>query len=106
MVRPISATAFGDMLTSCSGNFHTTVLYSPHEKAIARKVIRDTQKLGVDMHGTVTGEHGIGLENRDALVYELGEDAVDAMRRLKLALDPLGLLNPGKIMRLRPSQDD
>ncbi|TVY24483.1 D-lactate dehydrogenase [cytochrome], mitochondrial, partial [Lachnellula hyalina] len=87
------------------GNFHTTVLYSPHEKSIARKIIRDTQMLGVDMHGTVTGEHGIGLENRDALVYELGEDAVDAMRRLKLALDPLGLLNPGKIMRLRPSKD-
>lgn len=72
---------------------------------MARKIIRDVQKLGVDMQGTVTGEHGIGLENRDALVYELGEDAVDAMRRLKFALDPLGLLNPGKIMRLRPSQD-
>ncbi|TVY15043.1 D-lactate dehydrogenase [cytochrome] [Lachnellula arida] len=87
------------------GNFHTTVLYSPHEKTMARKIIRDVQKLGVDMHGTVTGEHGIGLENRDALVYELGEDAVDAMRRLKFALDPLGLLNPAKIMRLQPSKD-
>jgi D-lactate dehydrogenase (cytochrome) len=105
MVRPISANSFRDTLTCRSGNFHTTVLYSANEKSIARKIIRDTQKLGVDMQGTVTGEHGIGLENRDALVYELGEDAVDAMRRLKFALDPLGLLNPGKIMRLRPSQD-
>jgi len=52
------------------------------------------------MEGTVTGEHGIGLENRDALIYELGEDAVDTMRRLKFALDPLRLLNPGKMFRL------
>ncbi|KAE8453281.1 hypothetical protein EG329_011348 [Mollisiaceae sp. DMI_Dod_QoI] len=87
------------------GNFHTTVLYSPHEKPLARKIIRDVQKLGVDMHGTVTGEHGIGLENRDALIYELGEESVDAMRRVKYALDPLGLLNPGKIMRLRFDED-
>jgi D-lactate dehydrogenase (cytochrome) len=88
------------------GNFHTTVLYSPPQKALARKIIRDTQRLGVDMHGTVSGEHGIGLENRDALIYELGEDSVDAMRKLKFALDPLGLMNPGKIMRLQPSKID
>ncbi len=77
-------------------------MYSPEEKSLAREIIRDTQKLGVEMQGTVTGEHGIGLENRDALEYELGVETVDAMRRLKLALDPLGLLNPGKILRLRP----
>jgi D-lactate dehydrogenase (cytochrome) len=76
------------------------VLYSEKEKFIAQKIIRDTQKLGVDMAGTVTGEHGIGLENRDALIYELGSDTVDSMRRLKLALDPLALLNPRKILRL------
>jgi len=58
------------------------------------------------MHGTVSGEHGIGLENRDALVYELGEESVDTMRKLKYALDPLGLLNPGKIMKLQLSSID
>lgn len=83
------------------GNFHTTVLYSASEKEKARKVIRDVQKLGVEMQGTVSGEHGIGLENRDALVWELGEGAVDAMRAVKKALDPLGLLNPGKVFRLK-----
>ncbi|CZR52294.1 related to D-lactate dehydrogenase, mitochondrial precursor [Phialocephala subalpina] len=88
------------------GNFHTTVLYSAHEKEKARKVIRDVQKLGVEMQGTVSGEHGIGLENRDALVMELGEGAVDAMRAVKRALDPLGLLNPGKVFRLKLDEED
>ncbi|TVY81427.1 D-lactate dehydrogenase [cytochrome] [Lachnellula suecica] len=86
------------------GNFHACILFSDHQKPLAKKLIREAQKLGVERGGTVSGEHGIGLENREALIYELGEDSVDAMRRLKLALDPLGLLNPGKIMRLQPEQ--
>lgn len=53
------------------------------------------------MDGTVTGEHGIGLEFRDAMVEELGENGVDMMRQIKLALDPLCLLNPDKLFRLR-----
>nr|POE58969.1 d-lactate dehydrogenase [cytochrome], mitochondrial [Quercus suber] len=58
--------------------------------------------MSVDMDGTVSGEHGIGLEYRDKVVYELGESSVDAMRCLKLALDPLCLLNPGKMIRMEP----
>lgn len=52
------------------------------------------------MGGTVTGEHGIGLEYRDMVVEELGENSVDMMRQIKLALDPLCLLNPDKMIRL------
>ena len=86
------------------GNFHTTVLYSAAEKETARKIILDTQKMAVDLDGTVSGEHGIGIEYRDQVVYELGEDSVDAMRRVKFALDPLCLLNPGKMIRVRPEE--
>jgi len=53
------------------------------------------------MEGTVTGEHGIGLEKRDSLVEELGVESVDAMRLIKVALDPLRLLNPDKVVRIR-----
>jgi len=60
--------------------------------------------MSVDIGGTITGEHGIGLENRDMMVYELGENAINAMRRVKLSLDPLCLLSPGKVIRLQPSQ--
>ncbi|KAF2160382.1 hypothetical protein M409DRAFT_70533 [Zasmidium cellare ATCC 36951] len=87
------------------GNFHATVLYSAKEKAKARKLISEIQQMSVDMDGTVSGEHGIGLEYRDQVVYELGEASVDAMRAVKLALDPLCLLNPGKMIRMGKEAD-
>ena len=53
------------------------------------------------MDGTISGEHGIGLENRDMLCNELGMGYIDAMRQVKLSLDPLCLLNPEKIFHLK-----
>lgn len=58
------------------------------------------QRYAVDLDGTVSGEHGLGLGYRDQLEYELGEDSVDAMRKIKSALDPLYLMNPGKMIRV------
>ena len=52
------------------------------------------------MEGTVTGEHGVGLIKRDYLEHELGKEAVDVMRKLKMAFDPLCLLNCDKIVRV------
>lgn len=83
------------------GNFHTAVICPPEHKHQAREIITWVQRLAIDMDGTVTGEHGIGLEFRDAMVEELGENGVDMMRQIKLALDPLCLLNPDKLFRLR-----
>jgi D-lactate dehydrogenase (cytochrome) len=53
--------------------------------------------------GTCTGEHGIGLGKRDALLLEHGADAVGLMRRIKDALDPEGLLNPASCSATRPA---
>ena len=78
------------------------MLYNASEKEKARQIIFDVQRMGVDMDGTVSGEHGIGLEYRDQVVYELGQDSVDTMRRIKFALDPLCLMNPGKMIRVEP----
>ena len=46
----------------------------------------------------MTGEHGIGVARRDWLVRQRGEDAVAVMRAIKHALDPRGLLNPGRML--------
>ncbi|MCJ1476828.1 D-lactate ferricytochrome c oxidoreductase [Lambiella insularis] len=83
------------------GNFHAAVLYGAKDKHKAENIICEVQKMAVDMGGSVTGEHGVGLAWRDVLPYELGETTVDAMMQIKLALEPLCLLNPGKVMRLQ-----
>lgn len=67
------------------------------------KLVHEVEQVAIEMDGTITGEHGIGLEKRDPLNDELGVESVDTMRRLKLALDPLCLLNPEKVVRLTPA---
>ena len=57
-------------------------------------------KRAIELEGTATGEHGVGLVKRDYLPHELGTTTVDAMRRLKLAYDPQCLLNCDKIVRV------
>jgi D-lactate dehydrogenase (cytochrome) len=54
----------------------------------------------LNMDGTCTGEHGVGLHKMGLLIDEHGEDAVELMRRIKLAFDPKNILNPGKIIRV------
>ncbi|KAJ5731027.1 uncharacterized protein N7483_005535 [Penicillium malachiteum] len=81
------------------GNFHAIILFNESEKKAAEGVIHRMVKRAVEMEGTVTGEHGVGLVKRDYLAHELGETTVDAMRRLKLAFDPLRLLNCDKVVR-------
>ncbi|KAL4959493.1 FAD-binding oxidoreductase [Aspergillus stella-maris] len=82
------------------GNFHAIILWNEAEKKTAEGVVHRMVKRAVEMEGTVTGEHGVGLIKRDYLQHEVGEAAVDVMRRLKLALDPLCLLNCDKVVRV------
>lgn len=82
------------------GNFHATIIHGEKDKIVAENIIDDIQRRGIEMEGTVTGEHGVGLALRDLLEVELGENAVDMMRRIKAALDPLCLLNCDKIVRM------
>ena len=51
----------------------------------------------LDLGGTITGEHGVGLAKKPWLRQQLGDASYDLMRQLKKAIDPNGLLNPGKI---------
>ena len=55
----------------------------------------------IAMEGTCTGEHGVGVGKRDFVEHELGVSTVDVMRKIKHSLDPHGLMNPGKIFRLK-----
>lgn len=83
------------------GNFHTIMLYNDKKRKEAEEAVHRMVKRAIEMEGTVTGEHGVGLVKRDYLNHELGETTVDAMRKLKLAFDPLCLLNCDKIVRVQ-----
>ncbi|RDW72959.1 FAD-binding protein-2 [Coleophoma cylindrospora] len=87
------------------GNFHTILLYNDKQRPEAEELVHRMVKRAVEMEGTVTGEHGVGLVKRDYLNHELGETTVDAMRKLKLAFDPLCLLNCDKIVRVEKPKD-
>ena len=81
------------------GNFHMLILIdpaNPDEVARAKALHARMVARAIAMDGTCTGEHGIGMGKIGFLVDELG-DAVDVMRDIKRALDPQGLMNPGKI---------
>jgi D-lactate dehydrogenase (cytochrome) len=82
------------------GNVHYSVLVDETDpQAVTRgeDVYRRIVERAIEFGGTSTGEHGIGRGKREYLELERGPGAVDAMSRVKHALDPEGTLNPGKI---------
>ena len=81
------------------GNFHVVFALEPDNKdelAEAQQLSHQIVDIALEMDGTCTGEHGIGVGKRSALEKEHGE-AVGLMRAIKHALDPLNLMNPGTI---------
>ncbi len=82
------------------GNTHPTVCFDPTDPdaaARARASFDDIMALGLDLGGTITGEHGVGLLKKDWLARELGPVSLDLHRSLKHVFDPNGILNPGKV---------
>ncbi|KAK5009654.1 hypothetical protein LTR28_014097 [Elasticomyces elasticus] len=63
------------------GNFHSILLYNDREHDIAEALVHRMVKRAIEMEGTATGEHGVGLVKRDYLPHELGDGAVDLMRK-------------------------
>jgi D-lactate dehydrogenase (cytochrome) len=83
------------------GNYHVTPLIdlsNPREVEAAETYVAYLADIAIAMDGTCTGEHGIGQGKRAYLRKELGDGAVDVMAAIKAALDPLGIMNPGKVL--------
>lgn len=83
------------------GNTHPTVCFDsrdPDETRRARQAFAEIMDLGLRLGGTITGEHGVGVLKREWLARELGDDSLALHRALKGVFDPLGLLNPGKLL--------
>ncbi|KAI1815210.1 hypothetical protein GGS20DRAFT_576305 [Poronia punctata] len=86
------------------GNFHIILLSNEQQRQAADSLVHRMVKRAVELEGTVTGEHGVGLVKRDYLPHELGVTTVDLMRKIKQALDPLYLLNCDKVIRIQRPQ--
>jgi len=80
------------------GNTHPLIVYDPADAAMeqrAQRAFGDIMDLAVGLGGTITGEHGVGRLKRPWLAGQLGPEAMELNQRIKRALDPDGILNPG-----------
>ncbi|HET7432332.1 MAG TPA: FAD-linked oxidase C-terminal domain-containing protein [Nocardioides sp.] len=83
------------------GNTHPNIVYDPTDpdsERRARLAFRDVMAAAIALGGTITGEHGVGKAKAAALPDQLGPDVMALTRRIKDALDPDGILNPGAIL--------
>jgi glycolate dehydrogenase FAD-linked subunit len=80
------------------GNTHPLIVFDPADKEMAQRAelaFGEIMDLAVALGGTITGEHGVGRLKRPWLAGQIGPEAMDLNRRIKAALDPAGILNPG-----------
>jgi glycolate oxidase len=79
------------------GNIHVNVMLEESERPRAEAAVKEVLTAVVRMRGSISGEHGIGISKAAYLPMEAGPAALAVMKRIKQALDPNGILNPGKI---------
>jgi glycolate oxidase len=83
------------------GNLHPNILFDKRDAEESERVeaaVSDLFAAAVDLGGTLSGEHGVGMLKRPYLEMALGPLAIEVMRGIKHALDPKGILNPGKVL--------
>ena len=80
------------------GNTHPLIVYDPSDAAMAERAERafgEIMDLAIGLGGTITGEHGVGRLKRPWLADQIGPEAMELNHRIKQALDPGNILNPG-----------
>src|SRR5512139_3999516 len=85
------------------GNLHPQILTDIRNTEEMERVVKAIDEISfkaVELGGTLTGEHGIGIAKREMLSFEIGEAAMEITRNLKRVFDPLNILNPDKVVRL------
>jgi glycolate oxidase len=84
------------------GNLHVNFLWDdPDGKVRVDRAIDEVFRVTIELGGTLTGEHGLGVLKRDYLPLEQSEPLIETQRRIKDVFDPKGLLNPGKMFPIR-----
>jgi glycolate oxidase subunit GlcD len=107
VLREIASIAERERLTVCNvfhagdGNLHPNIPYNandPDESARVHRAMRTIMRTCIDAGGSVTGEHGIGLDKLDYMSLIFSDETLDAMCRLRSVFDPERRANPGKVV--------
>jgi len=88
------------VLHAGDGNLHPLVAFDPRQPGVMQKVRAASKEIlhkCVELGGTITGEHGVGLEKQDYMPWVYNEADLAQMHRLKTVFDPQDKLNPGKM---------
>jgi glycolate oxidase len=83
------------------GNMHPIILFDPRKPGDLEKARQSGEEIlrfCVDAGGSITGEHGVGMEKNDLMARQFSEATLDTMRRFKQLFDPENRLNPGKVL--------
>lgn len=83
------------------GNFHVFILFNKEDQKEyneAKRLNKNLLERAIKMEGTISGEHGVGIGKKGFLIQELGDNTVEMMKTIKIALDPKGLMNPEKVL--------
>lgn len=90
------------------GNLHPNILCDRSDReeiARVREAAREIFEAAIELGGTLSGEHGIGVLKKQFMERDLGTDVLALMRRIKDAVDPAGIMNPGKVFPERGGED-
>ena len=93
----------GNIFHAGDGNLHPLILFDhrdPDQFRRARGAGADIMQLCVEMGGTLTGEHGVGMEKNELMPLMFSEADLDLMGKVRAAFNPVGRLNPGKVLPL------
>ena len=91
----------GNIFHAGDGNMHPVILFDarkPGDLERAQRAGFDILDHCISVGGSITGEHGIGMEKMEMIGHQFSPESLDLMRRIKLMFDPLGRLNPGKVL--------
>lgn len=79
-----------------NGNIHVNLLTNQDDTKTIEACLHDVFRLVLSLEGTISGEHGVGIEKRDYVGWEVAAETLEQMRAVKRLFDPNGILNPGK----------